>query len=202
MTLNMIIKVRGTYRRGPEGKIISELFGMFPDCRWIDMPDYLTNGWVTPGYLVRKDHVQFCTSIPTPYHEVAHMVEMQDFSRLVKDDWGITSGPNIPVTANGYFKAVAREARVRGIQWHLCNLNNPTSWDGSPLGIKFNNDYWFAEGNKFLPFGRFKEAVEIRYWADNIVRSTAKAWSVERIVEEWKVRVAYIRNWQETKERR
>lgn len=183
---------------------IKELFGMFPDCRWISMPDYtrlVNDRWeaIEPGYKVRKRYVQFCTAIPTPYHEIGHMVEMKNFSRLVQDDWGIKHPIPFDRPTPYYFAAMARECRVRGIQSHF---------DGQETLSQGFKGHWIEGQLKprqvnvaahSLPYGRFTSCDDVWNWADSIFQSARKKYDMERIIGEWKKRVEYIRNWQETK---
>jgi hypothetical protein len=41
------------------------------------------------AYMPRKELIIFTCELPRVSHEIAHMVEMNNFDRLKKDDWGL-----------------------------------------------------------------------------------------------------------------
>lgn len=112
------------------------------------------------AYRPRKDTILIGCKLPPLAHEIAHMVEMNDFSRLLKDDWGfkncIDGG-----SPGSFFAAFARETRVRAIQSYM---------DGRP---GFNNDYWFAQAHIRMPFGRFEHKKQVRDWVDGMFEKTS-----------------------------
>lgn len=145
------------------------------------------------GYMVNKERIYFHPLFPNPSHEVAHMVEMNNLERCIQNDWGLPQrtlayGPKN--NYRSYLAALSREIRVRAIQHHL---NNPINIINS---TRTNiTDYIELFGN----LGKFKSFSEVQDWANYLQEQTYCAWSVERIVHEWRCKFDYIFNWMETK---
>jgi hypothetical protein len=171
-----------------------EMLNMFPSVVLKELVDDLPAEKTTKknlgsvSYVVEKDYIQFTTELPTLQHEIAHTIEMKISPRLLEDDWGISMRSDF--THKSFFVALAREARVRGIQHHIRPYKD----------VEFGNPYWFETlAPKYIGFGRFKSVKDVKDWATNILENTYLSWSKDRVIEEWKKRVEYIRNWQETK---
>lgn len=107
---------------------------------------------------------------------------MQDNSRLLKNNFGFNMFFFRPekLSNNGILKAVAREARVFGIQNHFIKL--------------FNVNFALDIDNLMLPLGKFKSSKDLNDWAKYIQDSTYKNYSQDRIISELKEKLNYIQN--------
>lgn len=116
------------------------------------------------------------------FHQLSHIVEMQDNSRLLKNNFGFNMFLFRPekLSNNGILKAVAREARVFGIQKHFIKLVNVNF----SLGID----------DLRLPLGKFKSNKDLTDWARYIQDSTYNNYSQDRIIFELKEKLNYIQN--------
>lgn len=163
-------------------KIIHDMMSMFPCVKYSSIMNDLDDKW---AYKPTKKCIYIAHSLPTIAHEIAHMVEMNDFSRLLLQDWGLKLGPNVG------FTSAAREIRVRAIQGLM-----------EPERNRLVNNYfgWMIPLFGKLPFGRFKTKQDVIDWENDLHHRILRAWSLDRIFHEWKLRVDYIRNWQETNE--
>jgi hypothetical protein len=180
-----------------------QLLQMIPNIQFVKffgdpIEDSDENNGNNPSYVVRKDKVVMTSYLPRVSHEIAHMVEMKSYGRLLLDDWGfdrITSGTdpkNTFAKANSAFRGMARECRVKAIESFLHKpgySNNRIIADG-----------WYQIMHRHVGFGRFQSASHIDDWMRHLFEFTQKQWSLDRIQYEWKLRVEFIRNWQETKE--
>lgn len=143
------------------------------------------------AYYPAKQFIYMGHDLPHIGHEVAHMVEMNNLSRIFLPDWGMKAFNNEgKPSSKELFAAMARETRVRAIVNVLEGkgfqpFNNHSTWHNSLL-----------KGH--LPFGRFKDVKEVKQWCSDMGLSTYNAWSKERVHHEWMRRVELIRNWQET----
>jgi hypothetical protein len=158
------------------------------------------------AYTPTKECIYLTYDLPELTHEIAHMVEMNNFSRLTLVDWGFWLGRNKSIKS--WFAAAAREARVRSIECKfysgaskikLSTINGETKW-GEQKSSLLDNSLWAAYLRDGLPFGRFKTFNDIDMWIKEIEEHTRKVWSLEKIRHEWKIRVEHICNWMETKE--
>lgn len=132
-------------------------------------------------------------------HEIAHMVEMQNYKRCLLPDWGMHAGPK-KNTPSEYFAMLARETRVRAIEMIIAPFSCEKEKQSSTRYDIFNNPYFGSELKKMIPFGRFKNAQEVKDWTYALRDRTLRDWSRERIFEEWKNKLDYIRDWMETSE--
>ncbi len=117
------------------------------------------------------------------FHQLSHIVEMQDNSRLLKNNFGFNMFFFRPerLSNNGILKAVAREARVFGIQKHFEKLVN----GNFSLGLS---------KLERLPIGKFKSNEDLVEWVKYIQDSTFKKYSQDRIISELKEKLNYIQN--------
>jgi|SRR5271166_1647710 len=150
-------------------------------------------------YIPSKKMLAFTYNFPTLAHEIAHVVEVSDFARLTKTDFGMRifgrarhTHPFYRPTDNGFFAGMAREVRVRSIERHI----DPTK----PISILANRG-WSNHAASILPFGRFKTMKDVEVWVLDMAERTRKVWDKERIRSEWVGRLDYIRNWMETEEK-
>lgn len=144
------------------------------------------------AYIIRKNYIKITAIIPRIEHEISHFVEMNDYSRLLKDDFGFAkddSGFSKLMNKSSLFAAMVRETRVCAIQKHFMNV---------PSKNFFINEHWFESAYGYLPYGKFSNKKQIHEWIEHMFKTTYNAWSKDRIYTEWCKRVSYIRDWQET----
>ncbi len=149
-------------------------------------------------YIPRKDFIIFpCQLFQIEDHDLAHMVEMNNFQRLLKPDWGMKTFSDHSPSNKGFFAALSREIRVRTISLILRGREK----DHDPADtsyIIFNNSYWRAESESRIPFGKFKSFKDVQEWAEYLRDTTLSHWSLDRIESEWFRRMDFISNWMET----
>lgn len=142
-------------------------------------------------YIPTKQTIFIPYSFPNIGHEIAHMVEMKDYSRCIKTDWGFLD-PEKSVKSNKpnrIIAAAAREIRVRAIESIFSN--NVTK-----IG---KNQIWIEAIYGILPYGKFDTFKDFLDWEEDLHNKTIKAWNADRIETEWKSKLDYIHNWMETK---
>lgn len=196
---------------------IKELVNM--DSRIYVYPDkmkYIFNGSMVDAfkfgmYKPTKEKIYIPGVFPRTSHQIAHMVEMTNYSRCLQIEWGmgkhsfnkdinyIDNDVEVHVSANAskFFAALSREVRVRAIEGHMC----VDAWNKGSRALKniFDNKSW-VPNNSFLPFGRFKEQKDVQTWVDDLCEKTYNAWGLDRIEDEWCKKLNYIRDWMETSE--
>ncbi len=123
-------------------------------------------------------------------HELSHMLEVKDNTRLVEFDYGIRK--YFPTTHKGQLQAIAREARARGIQTKLVEL----AFGNSTLLVHRFAYYYITPFKK--PVGKFTNASEVVDWSAAITQKTYNDWSKDRIIEEWNQKAEFINHWLET----
>jgi hypothetical protein len=152
-------------------------------------------------FFVTKQHIHIPYGFPMIEHEIAHAVEMTNEKRWLLPDWGLGFGGGWEkkMTASKMFASMAREIRVRAIQIHMSpdHLNHK---DSTLVNICNNEHAWGAWAKEFTPYGRFKNAQDVRAWADDLREKTYNAWSLDRIKSEWTTRLTHMQNWMETRE--
>jgi hypothetical protein len=152
-------------------------------------------------FFLTKEHIHIPYGFPAVEHEIAHAVEMTNEKRWLLPDWGLGFGNKWEkkMTASRMFASMSREIRVRAIQLHMM----PEELErrhGTLINILNNEHAWGAWAKEFTPYGRFKNAQDVRAWADDLRDKTYRAWSLDRIRHEWTFRLAHMQNWMETKE--
>jgi len=177
------------------------LLSMEPRFRLYDMiGDFVEDR----GYIPTKSALYLPYGFPGIEHEIAHMVEMSYGNRLVKLDWGFqdikTYSKAMRGGANhkGTFQALAREARVRGIQDIMDGVHANRGVSDNHFNMVKYNPVWKDAVVKALPFGKFKSIEEVIDWWDHIYVNAYVNWNLDRIRHEWVIRLDYIRNWMET----
>lgn len=148
------------------------------------------------GFFVTKRHIFIPYQLPKIEHDIAHLLELRNPKRWTMVDWGMPRFETDRIKHGPFFAALCREARTRAIQLHL----EPEAM-GDERNTTFNqlaNPYWSDMTERLLPFGRFKSMKDVRCWMGDMRERTYKAWSLDRVVHEWTVRLDYIRNWMET----
>lgn len=126
-------------------------------------------------------------------HEISHMVDMNDFSRLVKPDWGMKMGHN-ERGPNFFYACLAREVRVRAIQHVMTEYASEKEKKDNTLQNIFKNQCWVPP-KSFLNFGRFKKFSDVEEWAFDIRDKTIARWSKDRVESEWHKRLEFIQNY-------
>lgn len=170
----------------------------------------------TVGYLPTKKMIFIANDLPKFRHEIAHMVEMKDVSRITKTDWGLPRYDLSKCSASKIVAAIARETRVIAIDGILRvdKALNTRDEDARLKGwgahaILTSPDYVYKlstnvrfigalEEYNHLPYGRFWRTEDVVEWSDAIAERTVKAWSKDRIEAVWCERVEYILNWMES----
>lgn len=140
----------------------------------------------------------------TPYvfppveHEIAHIVELKNKARLTLPNLGMETYTDMDkVKPAGFFAALAREVRTRAIQLHMMpdELKNK---NGTIYNILNNQLTWGDYATTHSPYGRFRNYNDVFAWVSDMREKTFRAWSPERIEDEWKTRLHHIQNWMET----
>lgn len=149
-------------------------------------------------YIPRKDVIIFpCQFMRIEDHDLAHMVEMNNFHRLLKPDWGMKTFSDNSPSNSEFFAALSREIRVRAISLVLRRIEKNHKRGDTSYDI-FGNSYW-EEGAKLrVPFGRFKTFKDVQEWAEHLRDRTLSHWNLDRIESEWFRRMDFISNWMET----
>jgi hypothetical protein len=148
-------------------------------------------------FVCTKTHIHLPWGLPTVEHEISHAVEMKDQSRWLLPDWGMKFGKTWGRKPAGFFAGMAREQRARAISLHLLSSQNEA--ESSIYNLLNNVHGWGDPAKDFLPYGRFKTYQHLQDWVHTIRATTYKAWSKERIEEEWKIRLRAMQDWMETK---
>jgi hypothetical protein len=145
------------------------------------------------GYIPEKERLLIPTDLPLLQHEIAHIVEMTNFDRLLLNDLGMPLNgvmKKFQTNSKYTFAALSRETRVEAIQSII--MDEPDF----RFQKYITNPVW--DPKKHLPFGRFKTVEDIGEWVQDIHEKTRKAWTKERVRYEWIERLNFIRNWMET----
>jgi len=127
-------------------------------------------------------------------HEIAHIVEFSDLSRILLPNFGFKS---VHKTNNSavFFRSMAKEIKVRAIQMHLLKkdrVRHPI-WESI-----LNHKQWVDNAQRLIPFGRFKNYQDMEAWENHLRTKTYNAWGLDRIENEWRNRLNYLRDWMET----
>jgi hypothetical protein len=148
------------------------------------------------GFFVTKSNIFIPYVLPKVEHDIAHMVELRNPKRWTMADWGMPRFDDRNIKPGPFFAALSREARTRAIQLYL----EPEAV-GNEEHTTFNqlaNPYWRDMAKSLLPFGRFQSMKDVECWVGDLRERTYRAWSLDRIVHEWTVRLNHIQNWMET----
>lgn len=138
-------------------------------------------------YHPTKDGINIFTSkIIKLSHELSHILEARDNSRLVQIDFGIKK--YFPTTQKGQLVAIACEARTRGIQTKLIEI---AFGRHHMLYHRLADTLVSPPG----PIGKFKNNKEVVDWSYNITRSAYNYWSEDKILLAWKEKAMFINNW-------
>lgn len=172
--------------------IVQHLFGMDSRIRIYDFADEIYESPLK-AYFIENEHIYIPCVLPAAEHEIAHMVEMKNPKRWTLPDWGMEFHTKFTDDAGKrlFFAALTRETRVRAIQRHLTKsewspITEHIAWGGASIETR-------------LPFGRFSTFKDVEMWSMDVHAKTYNAWSVDRIEHEWKIRLAHIQNFMETK---
>lgn len=141
-------------------------------------------------YVPTKEVIFMPCTFPTIEHEICHMIEMKDYDRCLKVDWGLAL-PQKSVYSekpNRIISAAVREIRVRAINSIFSKCTKISS-----------NIVWADAVKEMLPYGKFKTIQDFFDWEEDLHNKTVQAWNKDRIEAEWKNKLDYIHNWMETK---
>lgn len=174
---------------------IHELLGM--DSR-IRLSQFYGDVEKNKGYFITKDHIHIPYILPSIEHDICHLLELTNRKRWTQTDWGMPRFEKDKMPPCQVFAALAREVRVRAIQLHISVFKDEDAKLKSTSYNQLNNPYWAELVKSNLPFGRFKCYKDVETWIQDIREKTHKAWSLDRIHHEWKVRLTHIQNWMET----
>lgn len=146
------------------------------------------------GFLITKDTIHIPYQLPSIEHEIAHLVEMKDSKRWTMTDFGMGNPDIDHMSAERIFQALSREVRARAIELHLTGkiIKSDSKY------MIFNNPFWYSAVKKHLPFGKFKNMDEVTAWVEDLRDKTYAAWSEDRVVHEWKIRLEHIQNHMES----
>lgn len=152
-------------------------------------------------FVVTKDYIYCPYVLPNPEHEIAHAVEMANPKRWLLPDWGLAFDPftnERGLTSRMMFAAMSREVRVRAIELHMMpEYRNDKG--SSKYNILRNEHAWGDWAKRYTPFGRFKNYDDVQAWVHDLREKTYRAWSLERIEHEWKIRLGVMREYMDTK---
>lgn len=171
------------------------LLGMEPRIRLHEFLDDLDD---ENFFTITKEHIYSPYQFPPIEHEICHLLEMRNEKRWLLSNQGMETYTDLNlISAKSFFAGLARELRVRAIQLHMMpeELDNK---NGCVYNILNNQLTWGQYAALHLPFGRFKTYQDVEDWAGLIREKTYKAWSQDRIVHEWKIRLDYIRDYMES----
>ncbi len=121
-------------------------------------------------------------------HELAHLIEVKDNRRLVLPDYGMPT--YFPKTTKGQLQAIAREARVRGIQTRLIEI----AFGRYHLLVhQLSHTYLqpFAANHKF---GTTQAVVD---WSTSIMERAYQDWTQDKILHDWSHKAEFINHWLE-----
>lgn len=179
-----------------DNKFIYELLSKEPR---IKLKDKLWNqdGSIN-AYVPSKDCIIIACKIPPIEHEIAHIVEMNDMSRLLKTDFDMPFvGPKSDLFYNkksAYIAGCARETRVRAIQSIIEGKESYDNFIEQPL----NNIMWNLS-DKFFPnntlYTKFNNSSQFKDWLINLRIKTMNNWNKEKVVFQWNNRIEFIKNW-------
>ena len=156
-----------------------------------DHPERLT-GKSDFGLGVSKQYILFPTfGLVPPDHELAHFVEMQNKKRWLLPDLGMKIRPLLKdkVSPTFLFATLARETRVDTLAFFFV---------GKRRRSFIARDKVAPIVEKALPFGRFRDLADVIQWEETIVSHTLRDWSKDRIEHEWKMRIAFFREYMDT----
>ena len=147
------------------------------------------------GYFVEDGFIYIPDDMPGINHEVSHFIEMNDLTRLLKDDFGfhnIFNSKNI--TQKKAVSASIRETRVRAIENIIrSNFNNDKDFfikktKELPKWRAIVYDHYISEIN----FGRFKSKSEFIEYLIHTAERTFDIYNKEKILFEFENRIKYI----------
>lgn len=165
-------------------KFLAEILSNNPNIKLHETFFYLSNKKLPRGYFVAKDIILISYGLPPLLHEIAHIIEMSDYTRLTKVDMGMPMNTR-KFSDKGFLCAIARESRVRAIQSIIGD--RPTKL--------FDNASWVEMVKEKQTLGKFKTFKEILEWSDVIYNNALEEWTLDKIKEEWFKKMNFIQNW-------
>jgi len=119
------------------------------------------------GYFISNRFIYMNYSLPNIEHEIAHMVEMSNLSRITKDDWGMPLNTDDDKTVS--MAAIVRELRVRIIQHIITETYKPIR----KISDAWNrNSFWSEYFLNKVPFGRFHSKEIAEQWVIDMAQKT------------------------------
>ena len=151
------------------------------------------------GFFITKEAIHIPYTLPTIQHDLSHLLELKNSKRWTLPDWGMArfDDRRMP-SSRQFFAAFSREVRTRAIQLHLTQFSCERVMRNSTTYNQLNNPFWDELCKNYLPFGRFKSYQDVDVWMCSMREKTYKAWSLDRIYHEWKIRLSHIQNWMES----
>ena len=156
-------------------------------------------------YFITNKMICFPSFIVRTEHEISHMVEMHNYARLTKMDWGMKMSYLLyfdnPASIykiskiKTFFKAMAREIRTSAIENIITNFASEKDRINSSTYNIFNNPSYPKMVKKVVPFCTLKSEQDVEAWAFDIRDKTFNKWSKDRVEHEWIKRMDYIQNY-------
>ena len=155
------------------------------------------------GYFVKNGYIHMPNLLPTFYHEMAHFVEMNDLSRLLKDDFGFDTTDynyynSYTLTGSVNYRRVIscsiRETRVRAIEniIYLGFIKDKDKFIEKFIS-KYENKYILnIKKDTNINFGRFKSNKEFEEYLLHTAEKTFDIYNKEKILFEFDNRIKYV----------
>ena len=151
------------------------------------------------GYFVQNSIIHMPYKFPNLEHEVAHFIEMNDLTRLLKDDFGFNTFEydHDKKSDINYRKIIAttiRETRVRAIQQIIQNgfIKNKDNFIKKFIYLYDNSFIVTTRQNININFGRFKSNKEFIEYLLHTVEKTFDIYNKEKILFEFENRIKYV----------
>ena len=149
------------------------------------------------GYFVDENHIYAPSVLPEFEHEIAHFIEMRNY-RVVMNDFGFPGLNTLAKELNvfkTFLKHTSFEGRARAVQSIISEKNHSETLANRIIG---HSTYGTRKGNHFLEgFTNFNTEKQYHDWLTTLFYSTIKNWSKEKIIEEMKSKVKFVRSWQQ-----
>lgn len=131
------------------------------------------------------------------YHELGHIIEMNNYDRLLINDFGLKNLIKTKFSNNGVIAAFWRETKVRAIQTRIAEIN-PTI--DSTTKSYFHNNYWFDDIYSRIennPIGKFKTREDVIENTNEYFMKVYNDYTFDKIEYEWRLRLQFLKNWKE-----
>ena len=144
-------------------------------------------------------------------HEIAHILEVKDNSKLLKPDFGFYTfnfkdnktptkkERNLPkfshIGFNHFIVGVAVESRVLAIESII--TGEPLREEVLSKGRLCNDMLSFICDELVKTQTKFKNTKDVCDWSINIINNTISDWNQDKVMHLWKQKTNYIFNWME-----